>query len=154
MVSNQRRIEIVVGVFVLIALICVGYLTIKLGDFQLLESNSYRLKARFSNVGGLNEGNAVRLSGVNVGRVNNIRLDQERFAVIVIFSVKKGIELSDDTMVSIKTSGLIGDKYISISPGGSGIPLKPGDTIIDTQPPINIQDLISKYAFGEASGGD
>ena len=154
MVSNQRRIEIVVGVFVLLALICVGYLTIKLGDFQLLESNSYRLKARFSNVGGLSEGNAVRLSGVNVGRVNNIRLDRERFAVIVTFSVEKGIKLSDGTMVSIKTSGLIGDKYISISPGGSGIPLEPGDTIIDTQPPINIQDLISKYAFGEASGGD
>jgi phospholipid/cholesterol/gamma-HCH transport system substrate-binding protein len=81
-------------------------------------------------------------------------LDRERFAVIVTFSVEKGIKLSDGTMVSIKTSGLIGDKYISISPGGSGIPLEPGDTIIDTQPPINIQDLISKYAFGEASGGD
>lgn len=152
--STQRRIEILVGIFVLICLISAGYLTLQLGDLQVFSSDYAQYKARFSDVGGLVEGSEVRISGVNVGRVNDIRLDQERFAVIVSFGVEKEIKLSDDTLVSVKTRGLIGDKYLNVSPGGSGIYLEPGDTIIDTQAPVNIQDLISKYAFGEADGGE
>jgi len=148
--TNQRRIEVVVGAFVLLGLICVGYLTIHLGELNLFETDSYRLRASFSNVGGLVEGSAVRISGVQVGQVRDIRLDQERFRVLVTFSVKKGIELSEDTMASIQTSGLIGDKYLSLSPGGMDRSLQPGDTIIDTQPPLNIQELVRKYVFGDA----
>jgi phospholipid/cholesterol/gamma-HCH transport system substrate-binding protein len=150
MITTQRRIEILVGIFVLICLISAGYLTLRLGDLQIFSSDYIQYKARFSEVGGLVEGSEVRISGVNVGRVNDIRLDQERFAVIVTFSVEKELRLSDDTIVAIKTRGLIGDKYLSISPGGSGIYLEPGATLIDTRAPVDIQDLISKYAFGEA----
>jgi phospholipid/cholesterol/gamma-HCH transport system substrate-binding protein len=152
--ATHRRIEILVGIFVLICFVCIGYLSIQLGQLQLFSSDSNQYKARFSDVGGLVEGSAVRISGVNVGRVKDISLQQERYAVMVTFAVDKGIKLSDDTLVSIDTTGLIGDKYLSVSPGGSGIYLQPGDTIIDTQPPIDIQDLISKYAFGEAGGGE
>ena len=154
MMITQRKIEILTGIFVLLCLVCVGYLTIQLGQLQVFSSDYNRYQARFSQVGGLVEGSAVRISGVNVGQVKDIRLDRERYAVIVTFAVDKGIKLSDDTMVSINTRGLIGDKYLSVSPGGSGIYLEPGDTIIDTQPPVNIQDLISKYAFGDAGGGE
>ncbi|MCF8085737.1 MAG: outer membrane lipid asymmetry maintenance protein MlaD [Desulfohalobiaceae bacterium] len=154
MINTQRKIEILVGIFVLLCLVCVGYLTIQLGQFQLFSSDYTRYQARFSEVGGLVEGSAVRISGVNVGQVKDIRLDQERYAVIVSFAVEDGIKLSDDTMVSINTRGLIGDKFLSVSPGGSGIYLQPGDTIIDTQPPVNIQDLISKYAFGDTGDGE
>lgn len=152
--TTQRKIEILTGIFVLLCLACVGYLTIQLGQLQVFSSDYNRYQARFSQVGGLVEGSAVRISGVNVGQVKDIRLDRERYAVIVTFAVEKGLKLSDDTMVSINTRGLIGDKYLSVSPGGSGIYLEPGDTIIDTQPPVNIQDLISKYAFGDAGGGE
>ncbi len=154
MMTTQRKIEILTGIFVLLCLACVGYLTIQLGQLQVFSSDYNRYQARFSQVGGLVEGSAVRISGVNVGQVKDIRLDRERYAVIVTFAVEKGLKLSDDTMVSINTRGLIGDKYLSVSPGGSGIYLEPGDTIIDTQPPVNIQDLISKYAFGDAGGGE
>ena len=154
MINTQRKIEILVGIFVLLCLVCVGYLTIQLGQLQLFSSDSTRYQARFSQVGGLVEGSAVRISGVNVGQVKDIRLDRERYAVIVTFAVDKGIKLSDDTMVSINTRGLIGDKYLSVSPGGSGMYLEPGDTIIETQPPVNIQDLISKYAFGDTEDGE
>jgi len=152
--STQRRIEILVGIFVLICLISAGYLTLQLGDLQVFSSDYTQYKARFSGVGGLVEGSEVRISGVNVGRVDDIRLDRDRFAVIVTFGVEKGIKLSDDTMASVKTRGLIGDKYLHLSPGGSGIYLEPGDTIIDTRAPVDIQDLISKYAFGEAGEGE
>ncbi len=152
--SNQRGIEILVGIFVLICLISAGYLTLQLGDLHVFSSDYTQYKARFSEVGGLVEGSEVRISGVNVGRVNDIRLDRERFAVIVTFGVQKGIKLSDDTIVSVKTRGLIGDKYLNVSPGGSGMYLEPGDTIIDTRAPVDIQDLISKYAFGEAGQGE
>ena len=154
MMSTQRRIEILVGIFVLACLISAGYLTLQLGDLQVFSSDYTQYRARFSEVGGLVEGSEVRISGVKVGRVNDIRLDRERFAVIVSFGVEQGIKLSDDTIVSVKTRGLIGDKYLNVSPGGSGIYLEPGDIIIDTRAPIDIQELISKYAFGETGGGE
>lgn len=154
MIDTQRKIEILVGIFVLLCLVCVGYLTIQLGQLQLFSSDYNRYQARFSEVGGLVEGSAVRISGVNVGQVKDIRLDQERYAVMVTFAVEKEIKLSEGTMISIKTTGLIGDKYLSVSPGGSGISLQPGATIINTQPPVAIYDLISKYAFGDAGGGE
>ncbi|MEF8823559.1 MAG: outer membrane lipid asymmetry maintenance protein MlaD [Desulfohalobiaceae bacterium] len=154
MMSTQRRIEILVGIFVLVCLISAGYLTLQLGNLQIFSSDYTQYRARFSDVGGLVEGSEVRISGVNVGRVDDIRLDRERFAVIVTFGVEKEVKLSDDTLVSVKTRGLIGDKYLSVSPGGSGIYLEPGDIIIDTRAPVDIQDLISEYAFGEAGGGE
>ena len=152
--TKQRRIEMLVGIFVLLCLLCVGYLTINLGDFQIFSANSNSYQARFSDIGGLVEGSEVRISGVQVGRVEKISLDRDRFAVMVTFSLEEGIRLSEGTLVSIKTKGLIGDKYLSISPGGTDMYLQPGDVIIDTQPPVDIQELISKYAFGEAGGGE
>ncbi len=147
--ANKRGIEMLVGVFVLLGLASLGYLTVQLGDFRFFDTDTYQLQARFSSVDGLVEGSAVRISGVNVGRVEDIELDKERFAVMVTFSLPRDIRISDDSMAAIRTMGLVGDKYVSLSPGGSGIHLEPGDTIIDTQPPIDIQELIGRYVFGE-----
>jgi len=147
--NSQYKIELSVGIFVLVALLCVGYLTVQLGQMRLMGDGHYVLKARFSSVSGLNEGNEILIAGVPVGRVKDIRLNTEDFAAMVKLSIREDIKLSDDSIASIKTSGLIGDKYISISPGGSGFYLQPGDTIIDTQPPVDIEELISKYVFGD-----
>jgi phospholipid/cholesterol/gamma-HCH transport system substrate-binding protein len=147
--NSQYKIELSVGIFVLVALLCVGYLTVQLGQMRLLGDDHYVLKARFSSVSGLNEGNEILIAGVPVGRVKDIRLNTEDFAAMVQLSIRDDIKLSDDSIAAIKTSGLIGDKYISISPGGSGFYLQPGDTIIDTQPPVDIEELISKYVFGD-----
>lgn len=132
--TKQRRIEMLVGIFVLLCLICAGYLTINLGDFRFFNSNPNRYQARFSEIGGLVEGSEVRISGVQVGRLEKISLDRERFAVMVTFSLEEGIRLSEGTLVSIKTKGLIGDKYLSVSPGATDIYLQSGECHF--RPPI------------------
>ncbi|MCF8104370.1 MAG: outer membrane lipid asymmetry maintenance protein MlaD [Desulfohalobiaceae bacterium] len=146
--SKQYVVETSVGIFVVLSLLCVGYLTVKLGKVELLGAEYFPLKARFTSVTGLRTGNEVSISGVKVGQVSRITLDKEDFVSIVTMKIDKEIKISDDSMASIKTSGLIGDKYISISPGGSGMYLEPGEMILDTQPPIDIGELVSKYVFG------
>jgi len=152
--ASNYTMQVSVGVFVLITLLCVGYLTVQLGQMQFLGSNYYTINARFNNVSGLGEGNEVRLSGVKVGRVQDIKLDNKLYRVTVSMGIRKEVKLSKDSSVSIKTSGLIGDKFISITPGGATQNLKPGDVIVDTSPAINIKDLISKYVFGDIKGKD
>jgi phospholipid/cholesterol/gamma-HCH transport system substrate-binding protein len=133
---------------VFIALLCLGYLTIQLGQLRLLGDDYYSLKSRFRSVSGLKEGNDVRIAGVQVGRVDSIVLNKDYFVSVVTLKIRDDIKLSDDSLASIKTSGLIGDKYVSISPGGSGIMLEPGDMIVETQSPIDFEELVSKYVFG------
>jgi phospholipid/cholesterol/gamma-HCH transport system substrate-binding protein len=152
--ENRYKLELIVGIFVLIGIVAVGYLTVRLGKIQLLGGNYYTINARFSDIGGLKVGNEVQISGVVVGRVESIKLNPEEYTVIVNISVFKNVKLTDDTIASIKTSGLIGDKYVSLSPGGSDEILNPNDTIIETLPPVDIEELISKYVFGNVSDND
>jgi phospholipid/cholesterol/gamma-HCH transport system substrate-binding protein len=148
---SRYRVEVTVGIFVLVAIVCVGYLTIQLGQLRIIGKGYYELKARFSTVSGLQAGNAVRVAGVKVGQVHSIHLRDNLQAAMVTMRLREDVELTDDSIASIKTSGLIGDRYISISPGGSGIYLQPGDTIIDTQPPIDFEEILSKYVFGDVN---
>lgn len=146
--ARKYALETSVGIFVVLSLICVAYLTIKLGKVELFGNDHYPLQARFSSVTGLRAGNDVYISGVKVGQVSKITLDTNDFVSIVFMKINHGIEISDDSIASIKTSGLIGDKYVSISPGGSGFYLEPGGMLIETQPPVDFEDLVSKYVFG------
>ncbi len=141
--------ETVVGFFVIIGLLCIGYMAVKLGNVAILGDSTYSLYGKFSSVTGLREGNLVNLLGLEIGRVHKFTLDQENQQVQVEFKINKGIEIFDDAIASIKTEGLIGDKYVSIDPGGAGDLLKGGDTIVDTNSPTDIMELISKYAFGD-----
>lgn len=145
---KKSSVEMVVGVFVLIGLICVAYLTIKLGQMEWLGENHYTLSARFDSVSGLRSGAGVEMAGVQIGQVDSITLDTEMMQAVVALKIQKGVSLSEDIIASVKTAGLIGDKYISVIPGGSEIMLKPGDTIIDTESSLDIEELISKYVFG------
>lgn len=139
-----------VGLFVLIGLLCVGYLAIRLGRMELFSTKGYELSARFDSVSGLRVGADVEMAGVPVGRVTAIRLDPDpgRSQAIVDMRLDGNLHLSDDSMASIKTSGLIGDKYISLSRGGSDEELKPGGRIEETESPVDLESLISKYVFG------
>ena len=140
--------ETAVGVFVLICLLCVGYLTIKLGQMQIGNSNTYTLYARFDSVAGLRAGANVEIAGVKIGQVKAITLDGEDYLAEVAMSINNGVELGDDVIASVKTSGLIGDKYIKLSPGGSPDILENGSEITDTESTVDIEELISKYVFG------
>lgn len=142
--------ETAVGVFVLIGLVCVAWLAIRLGRMEMFSDKGFDLSARFDSASGLRAGADVELAGVPVGRVVSIRLDPDplRSQAIVDIKLDRNLHLSDDTIASIKTSGLIGDKYVSLSRGGSDQEIRPGGVITDTESPIDLESLISKYALG------
>ncbi len=140
--------EIALGIFVFIGLLCTAYLTVKLGKMEVLGGDGYELSARFSSVSGLRVGASIEMSGVDVGRVTSISLDRKTSQAVVTLYVNKDIELTDDTIASVKTSGLIGDKYISLALGGSEELLANGDEISDTESAVDLESLISKFAFG------
>ena len=141
--------ETIAGIFVIIGLICIGYMTVQLGNVSIFGDDSYSLYARFTTVSGLRVGNPVEMLGMEIGKVSRFKMDQEEQLAAVELKIKNGIKIYDDAIASIKTAGLIGDKYVSIDAGGGGDLLKQGDIIIETEAPADIGDLISKYAFGD-----
>lgn len=140
--------ETLVGLFVIIGLVCVGYMAVRLGDVSFLGENHYSLFSRFTSVSGLRVGNPVEMLGIQVGRVEAIALDQEDQQAVVELKLEKGTSIYDDAIASIKTAGLIGDKYVCLDPGGGGELLIEGDSITETEAPLDLGDLIGKYAFG------
>ena len=144
--------ETVVGIFVVIGLFTIAYMTVKLGNVGFIGEQSYSLFAKYTSVSGLRVGSPVNMLGLEIGRVESFEMDQENQVAIVEFKINNGIEIFDDAIASIKTEGLIGDKLVSIDAGGGGDLLADGDTITDTESPTDIMDLISKYAFGDVGG--
>ena len=151
---KKYSLETAVGVFLVAGLLCVGYMAVKLGHVSFLGDTTYPLSARFTTVSGLRAGSLVYISGIEVGRVERLSMDQENQKAVVELRIKDGIKIYDDAIVSIKTEGLIGDMHLSIDPGGGGALLKSGGTITETQPPVDIMELISKYAFGDVKKSD
>lgn len=146
--------ETVAGIFVFAGIICLIYMAVKLGDVAFLVTDTYELNARFDKVTGLRIGNPVNMLGIEVGRVAGFTLDQEKLFAIVALDLNKDVKIYSDAIASIKTAGLIGDRYVSIDPGGSGELLEPGDTIEETESPVDLTELIGKYAFGSVKEGD
>lgn len=144
---NNRKIEFLVGCFVLVGLAAVLYLAIQVGSARFYNSDSYELKARFSSTSGVNAGSRVEIAGVRVGTVKEIVLNDDFFAIVTL-ELPNSLQLDDDTIASVKTAGLIGDRFINLSPGGSGFPLEAGDTIVDTESAMDIEGLISRFALG------
>lgn len=147
---KRSTIETGVGIFVMLGLICVAYLTIKLGKMEWLSNDYYRVSARFSTVTGLKEGAVVEIAGVQVGKVEKIVLDHEDMVALVVMKIRNGVELDEETIASIKTSGLIGDKYVRLLPGGGVEILPDGGQITETESAVDIEEMVGKYAFGEA----
>jgi phospholipid/cholesterol/gamma-HCH transport system substrate-binding protein len=146
---KKYAVETTVGIFLVFGLLCIGYMAMKLGHVSLLGDNAYSLFARFTTVSGLRIGSPVNMLGIEVGRVGRLTMDQKDQKAVVEIRIQKDIKVYEDAIVSIKTEGLIGDKFLSIDPGGSGKLLGPGGTITETQPAVDMVDLIGKYAFGE-----
>lgn len=145
---KPNRIDFLVGLFVILGLAAVGYLTIKLGAGAMLKGDTYLIEARFTNAGGLNRGGSVTMAGVTVGRVEEIRLDPKDFSAIATLRIQSVVQLPTDSMASIKTTGLIGDKFIALSPGADDAQLKPGNRITMTESAVDLESLIGKIAFG------
>lgn len=139
--------ETQVGVFVLVGFLAIAYMSVKLGNVHLFGDDFYAIKAKFNDVTGLKVNAPVQMYGVELGFVEAIGIDQDSGLSVVTLKVRKDVQLTDDTIASVKTSGLIGDKYVKLSRGG-GEALKPGAVLRDTESSIDLEELISKYVFG------
>jgi phospholipid/cholesterol/gamma-HCH transport system substrate-binding protein len=144
----HTRLDLAVGAFVLAGLAALVFLALKIGAGGLVGTDTTTVRARFNNLGGLAPGASVLVSGVAVGKVEHVELDN-RFAAIVTLRVRGDLELPADTMAAIRSSGLIGDKHVALLPGGDEAALKPGDLIIDTESAVDLESLISRFAFGK-----
>jgi phospholipid/cholesterol/gamma-HCH transport system substrate-binding protein len=140
-------LELAVGLFIIAGIVCLGYLSIKLGKLEIVGERGYEIYGMFSNIGGLKVGAAVEIAGVTVGRVKTIRLD--RYQARVAMNLPTDLKIQEDAIASIKTRGLIGEKYVDITPGGSEKNIEPGGRIRETQPAVDIEELISKFVFGK-----
>jgi phospholipid/cholesterol/gamma-HCH transport system substrate-binding protein len=146
---KKYSIETWVGIFMVIGLVCVGYMTVKLGKVSFFSEDTYLLYSRFASVSGLRVGSSVEIYGIQVGSVTTLGLDSDRQMGVVGMKINKGVKVYDDAAATIKSAGLIGDKYVKIDPGGAGEALKPQGIITQTSVPADIEDLIGKYAFGD-----
>jgi phospholipid/cholesterol/gamma-HCH transport system substrate-binding protein len=149
---NTKRINTLVGLFVLAGLVALAFLAISMGGgrLSLPETHRIMLVARFTNVNGLKAGSTVAIAGVPVGEVKKITLKPDDMSALVTFGVDSSLKLDDDTVAAIHSVGLLGEKFIALKPGASGTELKPGAVIIDTQSSVDLEDLIAKFVFGAA----
>ena len=146
---KKINVEFVVGLFMIAGFLCFVYLSLQLGEFSVFAGDrTYTLVADFDSVSGLKEGAILEIAGVNVGRVGRINLGENDRARVEI-QVNREVAVSEDAIASVRTQGIIGDKYIRIIPGGSDIMLKDGDRIADTESAIDLEEMVSKYIFGD-----
>jgi phospholipid/cholesterol/gamma-HCH transport system substrate-binding protein len=144
---KRSNLELTVGIFVLAGLACLAYLAINLGKVELFGSG-YQVVANFDNISGLKPGAAVEVAGVEVGRVEAIHLTAGDQAELVMRMSPK-LKLYDDAIASIRTKGIIGDKFVKLSPGSSGKLIPNGGKIRDTESAVEWEELISKYIHGK-----
>jgi phospholipid/cholesterol/gamma-HCH transport system substrate-binding protein len=140
-------VEVMVGVFVLIGLLSLTFLSVRLGRKEIVSPGGYDLYARLSNTGGLAKGSVIEIAGVEVGRVRQISLD--RYQAKLVLRMHRGIKIQEDVILTVKTKGLMGEKFISLSPGGSDKMLAPGEWIRETETPIDLEELLAKYIYGK-----
>lgn len=148
---GNSRMEILVGFFLVIGFLAFGWLALQLGEVSWLTgSKTYMLTAEFNNVSGVKTGADVQISGVTVGKVRQLNLNKQSQAVVGM-QIESGVNVPIDSVASVKSQGIIGDKYIQITLGGDETAYKPGETIVDTESSVDLESLISKFAFGQVS---
>ena len=145
---KRFTLETAVGLFVLAGIVALAWLSIRLGKMEIVGGDYVPLHAEFASVAGLKKGASVDIAGVEVGKVDAITLDV--YKADVLLKIRRGIALGDDTIASVKTMGLIGDKYISLSPGASDRMIPPGGKIRETESPPDFDQLIGEFIHGSA----
>ncbi len=146
---DNSRVEIFVGIFLVIGFLAFGWLALQLGEVPwLTNSRTYTLNAEFDNISGLKTGGNVQIAGVDVGSIRAVRLSKDDTAIVTM-QITRGIEIPLDSIASVMTQGIMGDKFIQLSIGGDEKMFKAGGTITDTESSVNLESLISKFAFGQ-----
>ena len=147
---NMVKLEMMVGTFMLIGILCLGYVSVKLGKMEFGSGDFYAVTASFDSVSGLKPGARVEVAGVEVGKVDRIVLDAKSGdRALTYLKIKNGVNITDDVIASVRTSGIIGDKFIKLRPGGSEKMLKNNDKIRETESAIDIEELVSKFIHGK-----
>ncbi len=157
------KLEMAVGLFVFAGILALGWLSIKLARMELVGGNYIPIKVQFTSISGLvgvisspsqrhegvlKAGANVEIAGVGVGRVDSIELDPKEYEAKVVMKIDKGVPIQEDAIASVRTKGLIGDRYIKITPGASDVILKAGETLIQNEPAIDFEELISQFIHG------
>jgi phospholipid/cholesterol/gamma-HCH transport system substrate-binding protein len=143
---ERAKLELIVGVFVAVGIVCLSYLSIKLGKLEIIGGHLYDVEAEFDSASGLKPGATVEIAGVQVGRVKHIRLKEDRAGVTL--AIQHGVKLYTDAIASIKTRGIIGEKYVAMTAGGSGEVMPPGGKIRDTESGVDLEELVSQFIHG------
>ena len=151
---NRKSIEILVGMFVLLGMLGLLFLALKAANLATFGGNdTYTVTARFDNIGGLKVRAPVRSAGVTVGRVTAIGLDSKTFQGLVTLDIDRSFQFPRDSSAKILTSGLLGDQYVGIEPGGDDKNLAPGQMITQTQSAVVLENLIGQFLFNKAADG-
>jgi phospholipid/cholesterol/gamma-HCH transport system substrate-binding protein len=144
---ERTKVNVAVGVFMILGIAALAYMSVKLGRVSFFGTGGYDVVADFPSVGGLKNGSSVEIAGVEVGRVESIGLAD--YQARVTLRLNSDVKLQEDSIASIKTKGLIGEKYIRISPGASEKLIPPGGKIREVEAPVDFEELLSKYIFGK-----
>ncbi len=144
--QTYRKVEMSVGAFVFIGLLAIGWLALKIGQVGGVGATGYTLTANFDDAGGVRKGSDIMMAGVIIGRVDKVELADNDHATMVL-RIHEGVKIAEDSFASVRTKGIIGDRYIRITQGSDDSYLEPGSEIEETESAINIEDLISKYIF-------
>jgi phospholipid/cholesterol/gamma-HCH transport system substrate-binding protein len=140
-------LETSVGAFMVIGFLCFAWISVRLGDVNLFAEDTYSVSARFTSVTGLKTGASVEIAGVTVGKVDSIELHPEDYEAIVHMKLDRGVKIQEDTIASIRTTGIIGDRFVKLAPGGLDEIIGEGGEILETEGAISLEELISKYIF-------
>lgn len=146
---KKANVEFIVGIFLILGFLAFAYISLQFGEFSVFsKGQNYTISADFDSAAGLKKGAMVTIAGVSVGKVSNIMLTKEQQAEVALY-LSNDVKVTEDAIASIKTQGIIGDKYIRISQGGSDTYLKEGEMITETESAVDLEELISKYIFGD-----
>lgn len=146
---KKTNLELVVGLFMLLGIICLGYLSIKLGKMELIGGDTYPLYADFDSASGLKKGAFIEIAGVEVGRVDTITYLPDKGVARVTLKINSKVKLQDDVIAAVRTKGIIGDKFLKLKPGGSEKFLAPGSRVRETESSVDLEELLSKYIHGK-----
>lgn len=149
---NRKSVEIGVGIFVTAGLLALLMLALQVSNLTLAREDGYVLQARFDNIGGLRVRSPVTMAGVRIGQVSDIRVDSETYEAVVTMRLTERAKLPKDTSAAILTSGLLGEQYVGLEPGGAEENLQSGDEIRLTQSALVLEQILGQFLFSQAAG--
>jgi len=152
---TRKELDLWVGIFAVIGIGALLFLSLKVANLASFSgADTYQVNAKFDNIGGLKVRAPVKSAGVVVGRVGEIRFDNESFEAVVALNIDGRYQFPKDSSAKILTSGLLGEQYIGLSPGGDSVSLKGGDALKLTQSAVVLENLIGQFLYNKAAEGD